>query len=64
MKTKRDIFGAHYQRYQKAGKKDKGKILAELAGTTGLNRGKAFSSQGTNASAHALLSCSLPRTLW
>jgi hypothetical protein len=38
MNTKREIFGAHYQCYQKAGKKDKGKILAELAGTTGLNR--------------------------
>jgi hypothetical protein len=38
MNTKRDIFEAHYQRYQKAEKKDKGKILAELAGTTGLNR--------------------------
>jgi ABC-type sugar transport system ATPase subunit len=38
MNTKRDIFEAHYQCYQKAGKKDKGRILAGLAGTTGLNR--------------------------
>jgi hypothetical protein len=38
MKTKREIFEAHYRRYQQAGKKDKGKILDEVAGTTGLNR--------------------------
>jgi hypothetical protein len=38
MKTRRDIFEAHYRRYQQAGKKDKGKILDEVAGTTGLNR--------------------------
>jgi hypothetical protein len=38
MKAKREIFEAHYRRYQRAGKKDKGKILDEAAGTTGLNR--------------------------
>jgi hypothetical protein len=38
MKTRREIFEAHYRRYQRAGKKDKGKILDEVAGTTGLNR--------------------------
>jgi hypothetical protein len=38
MKTRREIFEAHYQRYQQAGKNDKGKILDEVSGTTGLNR--------------------------
>jgi hypothetical protein len=38
MKARREIFEAHYRRYQQAGKKDKGKILDEVAGTTGLNR--------------------------
>jgi hypothetical protein len=38
MKAGRKIFEAHYRRYQQAGKKDKGKILDEVAGTTGLNR--------------------------
>jgi hypothetical protein len=38
MKTRREIFETHYRRYQQAGKKDKGKILDEVAGTTGLNR--------------------------
>ncbi|MDR1286699.1 MAG: hypothetical protein LBK08_03735, partial [Treponema sp.] len=38
MKTRREIFEAHYRRYQQAGKKEKGKILEEVAGTTGLNR--------------------------
>ncbi|MDR1352151.1 MAG: transposase family protein [Treponema sp.] len=38
MKTRREIFEAHYWRYQRAGKKEKGKILEEVAGTTGLNR--------------------------
>jgi hypothetical protein len=38
MKTRREIFEAHYRRYQRVGKKEKGKILDEMAGTTGLNR--------------------------
>ena len=38
MKTRREIFQAHFKRYQQAGKKEKGKILDEGAGTTGLNR--------------------------
>ena len=38
MKTKREIYEAHFRRYQKAGKSGKGKILDELAGATGLNR--------------------------
>jgi hypothetical protein len=38
MKARREIFEAHCRRYQRAGKKDKGKILDEVAGTTGLNR--------------------------
>jgi hypothetical protein len=38
MKSRREIFEAHSRRYQQAGKKDKGKILDEVAGTTGLNR--------------------------
>jgi hypothetical protein len=32
MKAGREIFEAHYRRYQRAGKKDKGKILDEAAG--------------------------------
>ena len=39
MKTRREIYEAHFRRYQEAGKSGKGKILDELAGTTGLNRG-------------------------
>jgi hypothetical protein len=38
MKTRREIFEAHYRSYQRAGKKEKWKILDEVAGTTGLNR--------------------------
>jgi hypothetical protein len=38
MNTRREIFESHYRRYQKAEKHDKGKILDELGGTTGLNR--------------------------
>jgi hypothetical protein len=38
MSTRREIFEAHYQRYQQAEKKGKGKILDELEGTTGQNR--------------------------
>jgi hypothetical protein len=38
MKSKREIFETRYRRCQQAGKKDKGKILDEVAGTTGLNR--------------------------
>jgi hypothetical protein len=38
MKTRREIFEAHYRRYQQAGKNEKGKILDESAETTGLNR--------------------------
>ena len=38
MNVRREIYEAHYQRYQKAGKGEKGKILSELTGTTGLNR--------------------------
>jgi hypothetical protein len=38
MNARREISEAHYRRYQRAGKKDKGKILDEVAGTTGLNR--------------------------
>ena len=38
MSAGREIYEAHYRRYQKAGKRGKGKILDGLAGTTGLNR--------------------------
>jgi hypothetical protein len=38
MSTRREIYQAHFKRYQKAGKTEKGKILDELTGTTGLNR--------------------------
>jgi hypothetical protein len=38
MRARREIFEAHDLRYQKAEKKEKGKILEEVAGTTGLNR--------------------------
>jgi hypothetical protein len=38
MKARREISEAHYRRYQRAGKKDKGNILDEVTGTTGLNR--------------------------
>jgi hypothetical protein len=38
MKTRREIIEAHYRRYQRAGKKEKGKILEEVADTTRLNR--------------------------
>jgi hypothetical protein len=38
MKARRELFEAHYRRYQQAGKKDKGNILDEVAGTTGVNR--------------------------
>ncbi|MDR0376543.1 MAG: hypothetical protein LBH70_01990 [Spirochaetaceae bacterium] len=38
MKTRREIYEAHYRRYQRAGKHEKGEILDEVAGTTGLNR--------------------------
>jgi hypothetical protein len=38
MKARREIFEAHYRRYQRAGKKEKGKVLDQEAGTTGLNR--------------------------
>jgi hypothetical protein len=38
VKTRREIYEAHFRRYQKAGKTEKDKILDELAGTTGLNR--------------------------
>lgn len=38
MSARREIYQAHYRRYQKAGKAEKGKILDEVAGTTGLNR--------------------------
>jgi hypothetical protein len=38
MKAGQEIFEAHCRRYQRAGKKDKGQILDEVAGTTGLNR--------------------------
>jgi hypothetical protein len=38
MSTRREIYEAHYQRYQKAKKAGKGKILDEFVGTTGLNR--------------------------
>jgi hypothetical protein len=31
MKTRREIFEAHYRRYQQAGKQEKGKILEEVA---------------------------------
>jgi hypothetical protein len=48
MKARREIFEAHYRRYQRAGKKDKGKILDKAAGTAGLNRDHL---------AHALASC-------
>jgi hypothetical protein len=38
MKTRKKICNALYKRYQKAGKKDKGKILNEYTETLGLNR--------------------------
>jgi hypothetical protein len=38
MSTRREIYEAHYRRYRQATKAGKGKILDELAGTTGLNR--------------------------
>ena len=38
MNSRRKIYEAHFRRYQMAGKKDKGKILDGVAGTTGLNR--------------------------
>jgi hypothetical protein len=38
MGARREIYQAHFRRYQKAGKAGKGKILDELTGTTGLNR--------------------------
>ena len=38
MKTKREIYQAHFRRYQQAGKTEKGTILDEPAGTIGLNR--------------------------
>jgi hypothetical protein len=38
MSTRREIYQAHYRRYQQAKKAGEGKILDELAGTTGLNR--------------------------
>jgi hypothetical protein len=34
----KEIFEARYRHYQRAGKKDKGNILDEAAGTAGLNR--------------------------
>ena len=36
--TRQGIYEAHFRRYQKTGKAEKGKILDEVAGTTGLNR--------------------------
>ena len=38
MSVRREIYGAHFGRCQKAGKRDKGKILDALAGTMGPNR--------------------------
>jgi hypothetical protein len=38
MKTRREIYEAHYRCYQRAEKQEKGKIFDEVAGTTGLNR--------------------------
>ena len=38
MRARREIFEAHYRGYQRAEKKDKGKILDEVAGMTGLHR--------------------------
>jgi hypothetical protein len=54
MKTGREIFEAHYRCYQQAGKQDKGKILDEVAGTTGLNRDRL---------AHVLASCGKKQTV-
>jgi hypothetical protein len=54
MKTRREIFEAHYRRYQRAGKKEKRKILDEVAGTTGLNRdhlAHVLASYGENQTA-------------
>jgi hypothetical protein len=34
MNIRREIFEAHYRRYQRAEKKNKGKILDEVARTT------------------------------
>lgn len=38
MKTRREIHEAHYKKYQSGSKKEKGKILDDLEGTTGQNR--------------------------
>ena len=38
MKTRKKICGEIFKRYQKAGKKDKAKILGEYAQTLGYNR--------------------------
>jgi len=38
MSARREIFEAHYLRYQQAGKRERGKILDEITGTTGQNR--------------------------
>jgi hypothetical protein len=48
MSARREIYQAHYRRYQKAGKSGKGKIPDELTGTAGLNRDHL---------AHVLASC-------
>jgi hypothetical protein len=38
LKTRKELIQEHSQRYQRASKKEKGKILDELSGATGLNR--------------------------
>ena len=38
MSTRREIYQAHFRRYRKAGKTEKGTILEGLRGTTGLTR--------------------------
>jgi hypothetical protein len=62
MKARREIFEVHYRCYQQTGKKDKGKILDGIAGTTGLNRnylahvlagyGKKPAAEGEGRPAH------------
>ena len=65
MSTRREIYEAHYRRYQKAGKGEKGKILSELTGTTGLNRDHLAhvpASYGKQGSVEAEGKGGVPRT--
>jgi hypothetical protein len=59
MKAGREIFEAHYLCCRQAGKKDKGKILDEAAGTTGLNRICVYLGIGCNGRNRAGRLCRL-----